>query len=549
MPKPSHKVLLVDDDPAMLRFLEAAIVNAGYEVRTACDAATALRMVEEECPAFIVTDWMMPGMSGLELCQAIRQRQLPNYVYLMVLTAKSSSESLIAALESGADDFVTKPVQLGTLMAKLHSGARVIDLERQLTVMAQTDPLTGLLTRRAFFEQFEREISRARRYSLPLAAVMFDIDYFKKVNDTHGHAMGDEVLRVVSGHLRTSCRASDYICRYGGEEFCVLLTETSEDAGSIWSDRVRESLAKIDIPIPNDQILNVTASLGIAQLQDDIQAGDQLVDLADQALLVAKQSGRDRVIRYSSLDEVGQLELAGSQSDPFEGVPARSLMTSLMSCIHKDESVGQAADFFLQFRINSSPVIDDQGKLVGILSEKDVMAVMMQPESWSKPVSEVMQRNVVFYDEETPVKVIYNFLCRVTLRRVVIVRDGWPTGIISRGSFLRWHCNWLSAERTLETSGVEDEDPKGTVRKTAKAIAEQATRLSAMLEKDDQDFLPVLVDGATRLQEYVNDLLADSRNHMDFGSDFGDLPAADSGTGIGAMLGSLDLEDSTDESS
>lgn len=544
MPDSSHKVLLVDDDPAILRLLESKLTRAGYRVRTAEDGITALRLIDEECPAFVITDWIMPGVSGPELCKAIRALDLRNYIYLIMLTGKSSSEDLIAALESGADDFINKPLSLEVLLARLHAGSRVIELERRLKHVAQTDPLTGVLTRRAFFEQFEREISRARRYDLPLSAVMLDIDYFKKINDTHGHAMGDRVLRELSQYLQKNCRASDYICRYGGEEFCILLTETSENAGTVWCERTREAISRMEIELADQQSLRFNITLGIAQMRQDVSTPDQLVDLADQALLVGKQSGRDRVVRYTSLDEAAHISLPGSQRDPFEGVPARCLMTSLMTCLNESETVGQAADFFLRFRITSAPVIDLQGKLVGILSEKDVMTVMMQTESWAKPIREIMQRNVVFYEEETPVKSIYNFLCRVTLRRVVIVRDGWPTGIISRGSFLRWHANWLAVERGLTDCGNLG-DSKDAVRQTSQAIAKHAARLSELVDQDDVDFLPALVDGATRLQEYVSELLSDSHNHLGQRGEAGresDSPNDGTAIGIEALLSGYDAD-------
>jgi diguanylate cyclase (GGDEF)-like protein len=382
--------------------------------------------------------------------------------------------------------------------------------------------LTGIPTRRAFYVQFDRELSRALRYRVPLSCVMIDVDYFKKINDTQGHPAGDAVLKAVAQYVQQSCRASDYVGRYGGEEFCVLLTETTEQAAMVWAERVRNGIANLQILVGQSAI-SVTASLGVAQLMEDQRASAQLVDLADQALLVAKQAGRNRVVRFRALADERHLKLgaqAGS-GDPFATLKARNVMTTLVACLQQDETIGKAAEFFLRFRINSSPVVDDAGKLVGILSEKDVIAVMMQPECWNKPISDAMKTNVVCYEEETPVKAIYDFLCRVTIRRVIIVKDGFPTGMISRGTLLRWYNNWLAVNCQLPQPVARDGLASERQRRhqaladTGQSLATAASYLQRQLANEAEDFLPALIDTASRMQEMVNDLLSDSRYFLD----------------------------------
>ena len=156
------KVLLVDDDAAILRLLSTWLQQAGYAVRCAGDGRQALAAIEAECPDFLVTDWEMPNIDGLELCQRVRRLQLPHYVYILFLTVKSASEDMIEGLEVGADDFLSKPASRGELLARMRAGARVIELERRLSLMARTDPLTGLMTRRTFYEALEREWHRAK---------------------------------------------------------------------------------------------------------------------------------------------------------------------------------------------------------------------------------------------------------------------------------------------------------------------------------------------------------------------------------------------------
>jgi diguanylate cyclase (GGDEF)-like protein len=148
---------------------------------------------------------------------------------------------------------------------------------------------------------------------------MLDVDFFKKINDVHGHAAGDEVLKAVARLLDTSRRTSDYVCRHGGEEFCIILPETSEQAAVVWAERARAAIGALRVPVGTTE-LKVTASFGISELLEDMRSGEQLVDHADQALLVAKQSGRDRVVRYQSLSDTSSLTISGTGGkDPFEG--------------------------------------------------------------------------------------------------------------------------------------------------------------------------------------------------------------------------------------
>jgi CBS domain-containing protein len=219
------------------------------------------------------------------------------------------------------------------------------------------------------------------------------------------------------------------------------------------------------------------------------------------------------------LNEVESLQVA-ADGNPFDGVVAADVMSALVACLHEDETVGQATDFFLRFRLNSCPVVDASNRLSGILSEKDVIGAMTDGDCWIKPVREVMRRNVVFYEEETPVKTIYDFLCRVAIRRVIVVRDGEPTGIISRGTLLRWYRNWLSAhDRQVDTEGewsncqgVSGLTTRQRMSHTATAIAHEAVALREALSGESDDCLPLLIDRASKIQELINDVLGDSRS-------------------------------------
>ena len=513
----NSKVLVVDDDPAMLRMLCRWLEKGGYSVRVASDGLQALAMIEAECPDFVITDWEMPNMDGLELCRRVRDLDLPHYVFIMFLTVKSASESMIAGLEIGADEFLCKPVYQEELLARLRAGSRVLELERRLNLMAHTDPLTGLMTQRTFYEILGKEWHRAKRYQTPLSCVMIDLDFFKQVNDIHGHQAGDTALKSVAELLLESCRHSDSVCRYGGEEFCILLPEANENASATWAERVRLKMAELRIPF-GDKHIHINGSFGVSQRHNDTHTPEALVDQADQALLCAKRTGRDRVVRYESLNEAGELELVTTETDIFKGILARHIMTPLVMCLDENKTIGQAAEFFIRSRINSTPTVDAQGKLVGMLSEKDLMAAMISLDYWKQPVSSVMKPNVITYEEDTPARTIYEFLCRVAMRRIVIVKDECPTGTISRGTLLRLFRNLVISKGLVEgeqdngsNTNIDPQKNRDRLEETARQLSVKVSQLLIHLQDGSEDLMPYVVGGATGMQGLVDELLAYSQ--------------------------------------
>jgi two-component system cell cycle response regulator len=513
-----YKVLIVDDDPIATRLLSTILAQAGYAVEQAVDGLQALASIERNCPDFVITDWEMPRMNGLELCRKIRERAQGKYIFTLFITGRSGPDNLIEGFESGADDFLTKPVLREVLLARLRAGERVLELERQLNTLASTDTLTDLLTKRAFLPQLEKEWRRAHRYQLPLSCVVLDADFFKRINDTFGHAAGDQVLVAIAETLREDTRASDILCRCGGEEFVALLPETDEESATLWAERVRSQVAELSFQFGGRNV-GITCSFGVAQRTPDISGCEELLALADQALMAAKQSGRDRVVSFSAMDR-NNLDIVTLLDREFsrqiDETRAADVMTTFIASLSESDTVQQAALHFLRSRLSSAPVVNSAGELSGIVTEKDLLVLMRCPRNWLRPLHEIMKRNVICYELETPILSIYEFLCRVAIRQVIIVERGKPLGMINQMNLVRWFNNWLETQihPVRRESCLADDHQRtyASIVAAAEQLSEESHRFLGSVQNESQELVPLLIASASRIQEKLNDLLALSRH-------------------------------------
>ncbi len=507
-------VLVVDDDPAMLRLIARITASAGYRVIEAGSGSQALDCVRTQCPDILVTDWEMPGLDGLQLCRALRQEALPVYIHIVLLTAKSSTEEMVEGIDAGADDFLSKPIEPAVLLARLKAGARSIAVDRRLRDMARLDPLTGTLNRRSFHEQAAAEWDRSSRYEHSLACVMVDLDFFKRVNDSYGHAAGDAVLQGVARLLDTHRRASDILARCGGEEFCLLLSETTERGAVAWAERVRRAIVQARIPFAG-QCLNVTASFGIAIRLADTGNLATLTSMADQALSVAKETGRNRVVTFRELDDAGGDPASPTANHaPLSKVLAGDVMAPAVYCPSQHDTIRCVADLLLQLRLNAAPVVNDVGHLVGVIAETDLLAAITSASCLDTPVGQIMRTtNVVQYDENTPAKEVLGFLSRASVPRVVVVKGSRPTGVISRATMLRWLRNWCETQHSLEST--EGDMPTCSRRlgmmKAAGAAIERLQAFRGFCETPDAVFAPCAIAEATRLEGLAHDILTQCR--------------------------------------
>lgn len=277
--------------------------RAGYEVEMAANGREALAKLQHGDFPLMITDWEMPEMDGIALCSALRSSE-KGYTYIILLTSRDAIEHLVAGLQSGADDYLIKPVIEPELIARLNTGRRIVTLERSLRAaneenrrLSITDPLTGAYNRRFLMEQLPREIDRAARYGRQLATIMCDVDHFKKINDTHGHLTGDDVLRWFVASMQKCVRTSDWIARYGGEEFVIVMPETNVDNAATAAEHLRHSIA--DAPFVAAGVeFSVSASFGVSGWKDKVPNGaslDPLMACCDAGVYASKAGGRNRV--------------------------------------------------------------------------------------------------------------------------------------------------------------------------------------------------------------------------------------------------------------
>jgi two-component system cell cycle response regulator len=297
------RILVAEDDAISRTLLERTLQRAGYFVIAVENGAQAFaELIKPDAPRLALLDWIMPEKDGVEVCRELRRRKEHAYTYLILLSSRESKEDIVAGLESGADDYLTKPFDVDELKARLRTGLRILELEDHLVearesmrFQATHDLLTSLWNRGVIVELMSHEIMRSRRERSCTALMMCDIDHFKSVNDQYGHAVGDDVLREVARRLHNSVRSYDMVGRYGGEEFLVALNKCDPGSAVARAENLRTKIADRPIQTANMPV-PVTISIGLALSTEFTECTiEELMHYADMALYAAKAAGRNCV--------------------------------------------------------------------------------------------------------------------------------------------------------------------------------------------------------------------------------------------------------------
>jgi two-component system, cell cycle response regulator len=313
-----NRILIAEDDPVSRRVLQAFLAKWGFEVVSALDGAEAARILAtEDAPQLAILDWMMPGIEGPQVCRRVRERTDRPYTYILLLTARTQKEDVFLGLESGADDYLTKPFDAQELRARLHVGQRILGLQsgliaarEELRFQATHDPLTDLWNHAVVIDAMDREVSRQIREGGSFGIILLDLDHFKRVNDTYGHLAGDAVLKETARRITASVRPYDIVGRYGGEELLIVVPSCDGPDVMRLAERIRDAIGSV--PFNTDAgAIHVTASCGVCVGGRNKSLDSQaLLQMADQALYRAKRNGRNR----SELARVPDLPGSGPSS-------------------------------------------------------------------------------------------------------------------------------------------------------------------------------------------------------------------------------------------
>jgi len=297
------KLLIAEDDTSLRNLLKLYLSRWGYDVIETRDGNEAWEALNsEDAPRLALLDWLMPGMNGVDICQKVRAELKEPYTYIILLTGQHKEQDIIAGMESGADDYITKPFKSNELRVRLRAGRRILELQDELLTAreilrakASRDSLTGLWNHAEIYRILVDELARAQRENTCVSLIMADLDNFKMINDTYGHLVGDAVLRQSSERMLSLMRSYDYVGRYGGEEFLIVMQGCERKDAEGLAERLRYCICSEPMDTPEGMI-PVTISLGLAMSKPDNRLdANALVKAADMALYRAKEKGRNRV--------------------------------------------------------------------------------------------------------------------------------------------------------------------------------------------------------------------------------------------------------------
>jgi diguanylate cyclase (GGDEF)-like protein len=273
------------------------LTEAGFICSASGHAQESLDQLRQDPPDIFLTAIELPDFSGLEACWRVKANPETEHIHTMVLSASGQEDKLAESLDSGADDFLVKPIDKNELKARMRAASRIVRLTQRMRAEAETDALTGAYNRRVFMRTLEREHKRALDQALPFSVLMVDLDFFKKINDTHGHASGDRVLIKTVKTLKALLRPPAMLGRLGGEEFAVLLPGQDTDMALQTAESLRLALQALHVENDDGHPIPVTASMGLATLHagDLESSGEKMLGEADAGLYKAKEGGRNQV--------------------------------------------------------------------------------------------------------------------------------------------------------------------------------------------------------------------------------------------------------------
>lgn len=430
---------------------------------------------------------------------------------LIVLAEVEDEKMAQASIDVGAQDYLTKPIAFDCSIRQrmLNAIARHATSEsdrktiQELQSSSQIDTLTGLFNRAAFNRESERQVAIANRNGMPLSIGMIDVDFFKTINDKYGHMVGDQVLKGLSALVATTSRVSDIPCRYGGEEFCVILPDTDEEQAFGWANRVCKIVRETKIET-RQAPLAITVSIGTATFVRGSTSIDEALERADAGCIEAKSRGRDQVV-VASTDHMLSLTKSENHNPLLKNVKAADVMSTIIMMAAETMTIGQAAGMMLECQCEVVPVVAASGELSGLLTNEEIVSHALRGGRWEDTIDSIAGQTVTF-TEETPFQQIWSLFQRFPIRRAVVTRDGKPFGIINRGQLLRrLAAQFELGEKTFEPTNENSTGSRQIFQEVKRTAENFLQSKSLPAEEAGQDFS--LLIAATQLQELASQLL------------------------------------------
>jgi two-component system, cell cycle response regulator len=289
------KILIAESDPESCQILQKTLSELDYEIVLTHSGEEAWEAIKNEvAPTFAIIDWSMPEMNSTEFCRKLRHSSTAPYIYIITIISEPGKDEIVKAIEAGADDYISKPIEMEELRVRLRAGKRIMELQRALLMKSTYDALTGIWNRNMITEVLQRELARAEREGSSLGVVLAGLDKLKQINDAYGYHTGDKVVREVSKRIRAALRSYDLLGRYSGKEFLMILPGCDLTNTLKVAERARHIIARA--PIENAEgAIHITISLGVANSGGKNFNSEQLIQAAVEALKMAKESGRNRI--------------------------------------------------------------------------------------------------------------------------------------------------------------------------------------------------------------------------------------------------------------
>jgi diguanylate cyclase (GGDEF)-like protein len=355
--------MVVAEDRKTLRRLTRFLSAFGFAVDPVTDVRQAISACKAFPPDFLIVD----GDSlDMDQCRQLFSRNRKGYSYTFLMLRDAQIEGLTDAMIAGVDDFLAKPLVFGELLARLRSGARVIEYERRVWEQSAVEHTTGLLSYSAFRDRLESELANAGDHEI--SCVLLDLDFLNNFNQLYGCAAGDEILRAVANQMRSMAGDCKYLASFGAGRFAALLPDASDAQALAWAETARQAVAHLDITLQNETI-SVTASLGVAGTMQGVTSADELIKRAEDAVRMAKSSGRNCAARCGQFDgETREWEDLARQGRLFENTVARDVMVPCPVFVLAEQDAYEAAELLEQSRLTELPVVDRQGRLLGLFN-------------------------------------------------------------------------------------------------------------------------------------------------------------------------------------